>query len=661
MAVFVQGLVLLNQFRVEEYVASTPLGGHYRVIDQYRNKFLSLFLLPEFTSTKIEPIQELERSSSALRSLKHPHFIQYLGVFQTHEHAFLLEEWVDGPSLREILGEGSMRVEECLIYIKSLCSALDALHAKELVHLNLCPEFIRITGQGTIQLGGIGSTRSLGTAGHRILNKYPGLYLSPEQIRGEACHAASDVYALATLIFQMTTGAWINGKSPPKSEESIRRVHLEKIPLAPATIRDDIPDNFSRMVLWALRKDPEERLKNSTELLTSLSLAARIPVKDIPGNASPAKAPITAKALSNWKSPPLPRTSLIASDAAPLDDRLATLLHSPRERGRVKYPWKLVITLILAVGIIALLWIPTSDLEPTTIPATSTKFEAGAIPSPTKVIPPTPTAEHGGQIAFICTRNEFNQLCIVNRDGTGYTQLTDMDASSYYPVFTPDGEGLLFSSNRNGSFDLYLLVFDQKQLIQLTNRVGNVVSPDYSPDGRRIVFANRPDNLPTSIWRMDSDGSNQRMLYQGPDSIVAVAWSPAGDKIAYAMSAGIPQEYEIFIMDPDGMNHHRLTQGLKGIGGSLDWSPDGKYLLIYAGSINDNDIYRLDSISGELKQITDGGNNAGASYSPDGRFIVFNSTRNAGQADLFIMRADGSNPQQLTNHPEPDWGAHWSP
>jgi TolB protein len=236
-----------------------------------------------------------------------------------------------------------------------------------------------------------------------------------------------------------------------------------------------------------------------------------------------------------------------------------------------------------------------------------------------------------------------------------------MDASSYYPVFTPDGEGLLFSSNRNGSFDLYLLVFDQKQLIQLTNRVGNVVSPDYSPDGRRIVFANRPDNLPTSIWRMDSDGSNQRMLYQGPDSIVAVAWSPAGDKIAYAMSAGIPQEYEIFIMDPDGMNHHRLTQGLKGIGGSLDWSPDGKYLLIYAGSINDNDIYRLDSISGELKQITDGGNNAGASYSPDGRFIVFNSTRNAGQADLFIMRADGSNPQQLTNHPEPDWGAHWSP
>jgi len=510
-------------------------------------------------------------------------------------------------------------------------------------------------------LGGIGAARSLGATAHRILDKYPGLYLSPEQIRGMACQPASDMYALAALIYQMTTGAWINGKSPPKSEEAIRRVHLEKNPATPSTLSDEIPDHFSRMLLWALRKDPEERLKNGTELLTSLSLAARIPVKDIPSNISPTSAPITAKALSNWKSPSLPKTSLIASDVAPLEDRLATLLPSPRERGGVKFPWKVVIALILAVGIIALFWIPRSDHESTTIPATSTKFEAGAIPSPTKVIPPTPTAEHGGQIAFTCTRNEFNQLCIVNRDGTGYTQLTDMDASSYYPVFTPDGKGLLFSSNRNGSFDLYLLVFDQKQLVQLTDRVGNVVSPDYSPDGRRIVFANRPDNLPTSIWTMDSDGSNQRMLYQGPDSIVAVAWSPAGDKIAYAMSAGISQEYEIFTMDPDGTGHRRLTQGLRGIGGSLDWSPDGRYLLIYAGPINDNDIYRLDSTSGEFMRMTDGGNNAGARYSPDGRYIVFNSTRNADQADLYIMRADGSNPQQLTNHPEPDWGAHWSP
>jgi TolB protein len=309
----------------------------------------------------------------------------------------------------------------------------------------------------------------------------------------------------------------------------------------------------------------------------------------------------------------------------------------------------------------ALFWFvrPAPVAIPT--PIQFTPFAADYTPPPTFTPLPKPTDPNGGRIAFTCTRGDYNQLCLINRDGTGLTQLSDMNASNYYPAFSPDGSSLLFASNRNGPFDLYLLVFGQKELIQLTKYVGDVVSPDYSPDGQKIVFVNRvsPDS-PTAIWIMNSDGLNPHPVYTGTNTIVAVAWSPDGEQIAYAMSMGIPQEYEIYTMNVDGKNHLRISQGLKGIGGSIDWSPDGERLLIYAGAYGDKNLYTLDVPTGKYTQLTDGGNNAGGSYSPDGRYIVFNSLRNNDQADLYIMRANGENQIQLTNDPEPDWGAVWT-
>ena len=289
-----------------------------------------------------------------------------------------------------------------------------------------------------------------------------------------------------------------------------------------------------------------------------------------------------------------------------------------------------------------------------------TPFVAAAFtPPPTATLKPRPTETHGGRIAFTCTRGDYNQLCLINRDGTGLSQITDMDANNYYPTFAPDRSSLLFASNRNGPFDLYLLSFEQKQLFQITENIGNVVSPDYSPDGRRIVFTNRVSDGPASIWMVNADGLNPHQVYAGADTIVAVAWSPDGEKIAYAMSVGVPQEYEIFIMDSEGRNHVRISDGLQGIGGSIAWAPDSTHVLIHAGPFGDKDIYRLDARTGEATQITDGGNNASASYSPDGLYIIFNSLRNNDQADLYIMRSDGTNQTQLTNHPEPDWDAKW--
>jgi TolB protein len=275
---------------------------------------------------------------------------------------------------------------------------------------------------------------------------------------------------------------------------------------------------------------------------------------------------------------------------------------------------------------------------------------------------PPPTKEHIGRIIFTCTRGDYNQLCMVNADGTGYQQLTSLQAHSYYPVFSPLGGSVVYASNQNGGvFDLFLFIFEGAKLIRLTDHIGNVVSPTFSPDGKKILFANQAGEGPTSLWTVDDTGKNPDLLYSGPNTIVAVDWSPIGDRIAFAMALDKPDSYEVFIMNADGSNAHQLTRNLPGIGGSLDWSPDGKSLLIYAGPPGDKNIFLINVDAETATQLTNGGNNAASSFSPDGQWIAFNSLRNNDQADIFIMRPDGSDVRQVTTDPEPDWQPQWEP
>jgi Tol biopolymer transport system component/serine/threonine protein kinase len=653
------GKTLLNQYRIEEFITSTPLGDLYRVTDTRSNRILALTQLPKTISEDSEALKELEEIAGKLRNIKLPNTATYYGVFQTPQYAFLLEDWVDGPTLRDVYQRSPIHVNEALIFVRAICNILDPLHKQNLLHLNLIPEFIHINKQGEIVLSGLAGCQPMGTKNFKTLQKYPQLYFAPEQITGKILSSAADTYALAVNLYQLTTGVWINGKAAPKTSETIRKAQIETIPPAPISINPNIPDNFSRMTLWALRKKPEDRLKTTTELLTSLALAAQTTVDAIPLRITPKAAPATSAILSEWQFLPIPKPNLIAQDLPPLHDRLSAL-NEQKPRKKTRIGLVPIFLLLLSTGFVSLFWVvkPAPTPVPTPIQVTPFVPEYTSVP-PTFTAVPKPTDVHGGRIAFTCTRGDYNQLCMINRDGTGLAQLTDMEASNYYPVFTPDGEALLFSSNRNGAFDLYLLDFSEKQLFQLTTNVGNVISPDYSPDGRQIVFANRFGEGPTSIWMVNADGINPRLVYTGNNSIVAVAWAPNGEKIAYAMSLGQPQEYEIFTMDINGKNHVRVSEGLLGIGGSIDWSPDSQNLLIHAGPYDDKNIFRLDVNTLQFTQLTDGGNNAGAVYSPDGRYIVFNSLRNDDQADLYIMRSDGTNEVQLTNHPEPDWGAQW--
>jgi len=331
---------------------------------------------------------------------------------------------------------------------------------------------------------------------------------------------------------------------------------------------------------------------------------------------------------------------------------------------------------LIVIGLLALLLflVPTYTPEEIDVPASFTPPPSlpptnSPAPPPTHTPAPLPTGLHGGRIIFTCTRGDYNHLCMVNQDGSGLLRLTDVFANDYYPVFSPQGGAIAFASNRSrGTFDLYFMVLSTSSLIPLTEEIGNAFSPDFSPDGERVVFANKPaDDGPTALYIVDRNGENLRMLYSGPNyagptSIVGVDWSSNGSTIAFAMRTTQLYEYDIFLIDADdGQPPQQLNTGLLGITGSLDWSPDGRHLLISAGPPNEKDIFSLDLQANTIRRLTYGGNNNSPSFSPDGQHIAYNSLRNGGQADIYIIRADGTDERQLTDHPEPDWQPQWEP
>ena len=311
---------------------------------------------------------------------------------------------------------------------------------------------------------------------------------------------------------------------------------------------------------------------------------------------------------------------------------------------------------------------PTSQFDTETLPAaieaTSTREVIEMENSPTSLpenatITPDINEQYFpallGKIVFTCTPELYNQLCLMNADGSDYVRITDHKANDYYPSLSNNGEMVYFVSNRTGQFEVYSLNLISNATIQLTNQIGNPSAPGLSPDGSLVVFALKNDDG-QSIWLTGVDGKDPYPITDEQWNEIDPSWSPDGRQIAIAAVRG--GYVELFTLKPDGSEIRQVTKGVYGIGGRNSWSPDGSKLVFYAGPKGDRDIYIVEITSGEITQLTHGGNNTGPCFSPDGQWIAFSSSRN-GDHDVFVMRLDGSQVTQLTDNDYDDWQPRW--
>ena len=298
-------------------------------------------------------------------------------------------------------------------------------------------------------------------------------------------------------------------------------------------------------------------------------------------------------------------------------------------------------------GTAPVLDLATATLAPTLVPT----LDGAVPPTPVPSLLPDPDGgpSEAGKIVFTCYINQIDQICLMNADGTGRRQLTNLSATAFYASLSPDGQRVYFSSNQTGTFEIYSIAVDGNGLRRLTNGIGSLYAPELSPDGERIIFTSRGNGL----WVMNPDGSNPRALTFKDD--IDPTWSPDGSMIAFASNRS--GERQLFVANANGKKVEQVTD-LNNMGGRSSWSPDGTKLAFYRGPEGDRDIYVINIDGSGLQRLTNGGDNLAPSWSPDGNWIAFTSFRD-GNNEIYIVHPDGKGETRLTNSPTSDWQPRW--
>jgi TolB protein len=148
-------------------------------------------------------------------------------------------------------------------------------------------------------------------------------------------------------------------------------------------------------------------------------------------------------------------------------------------------------------------------------------------------------------------------IVVMNADGNDRKNLTNTPASEWVPVWSPDGQTIAFSSDRDGDSEIYLMNRDGSNVRQLTDNDGYDGTPRWSPDGTRIAFDTDRDGGDWDIYIMNADGSNPLPVTSNSTNDFAESWSPDGRWLVYLSDSD--GDNEICIIGVDGLNPSRLT------------------------------------------------------------------------------------------------------
>ncbi len=262
-------------------------------------------------------------------------------------------------------------------------------------------------------------------------------------------------------------------------------------------------------------------------------------------------------------------------------------------------------------------------------------------------------APRTAKIAFTSVRDGNYEIYVMDVDGKNPRNLTNHAGSDDSPAWSPDGRRIAFYSSRPEGSGLYVMDADGSNPRYLAP-VGCCPDPAWSPDGKKIAFAWRVEGLSMEIGVIDVDGGTPRILTNNPFSDESPTWSPDGRQIAFKSTRdGI----SIYVMDSDGSNQRLLAKPPPETGGDSypAWSPDGKKIVFESSRKNGKaDIYVMNADGTNRRRLTKHlAHDRFPAWSPDGEKIVFYSERDGGIGEIYVMDANGNNQQNLTNHP---WG-----
>ncbi|MEM7335212.1 MAG: LamG-like jellyroll fold domain-containing protein [Chloroflexota bacterium] len=288
--------------------------------------------------------------------------------------------------------------------------------------------------------------------------------------------------------------------------------------------------------------------------------------------------------------------------------------------------------------------------------------------TPTMTHAPTPTGtpfyDDTPLIVFTSERAGSESIyTMLANNGASQQQITTGNVIDTHPSWSPDGQWIVFSSNRSGQFEIYKMRWDGTDIVQLTFNNLETKEPSWTPNGQEIIYAIKLSNNQWKLYIMSEDGSNQREIVNDTGFSELDGSLSVNDRTIVYQYCDPSQAVscEIYSMNKDGTNRINLTNSASGRSDvSPAISPDGTQIA-YTSSAGNADIWIMDINGNNNRRLVCGADrDVHPEWSPDGTQIAFASNR-GGNYDIYIIDLDAEcdDVMQYTTSPANDFNPVW--
>jgi serine/threonine-protein kinase len=274
--------LLHGRYRLDEPIGHGGMALVHRGYDTALDRVVAVKLLADNLTGDEECRRRFVREARLAAALAHPNIVRVFDAGEQDGRPFIVMEHVAGESLRQLLArEQRLDSARAVDLAVQACAGLQHAHDRLLVHRDVKPHNLLLGADGILKIADFGIARPT----HGTQLTLPGgilgtaAYLAPEQAAGDEATAASDVYALGLVVYELLTG------SPPYAYKSLAdRLRAPREPAPPLRVASGVPPALEREVLRALELDPRDRPPSARSFAAALQAA-------LPGTASAGEAP----------------------------------------------------------------------------------------------------------------------------------------------------------------------------------------------------------------------------------------------------------------------------------------------------------------------------------------------------------------------------------
>ena len=623
----------IAHYRIVRQLGAGGMGLVYEAEDTKLGRRVALKFLKESTIQDTGAMDRFLREARSASALNHPGICTVYAIEECDGRTFIAMELLEGESLDKVLHRGTMPIAHCVEVCVEIADALDAAHKKGIIHRDIKPANIFLTARGTTKILDFGLAKLMEVEGgpseetlgesETMFQTNPGttvgtvVYMSPEQARGEALDARTDLFSLGSVMYGMVTG-----RHPFQGSTSavIFANILHTAPVSPVQFNSDIPVELDRIINKLLEKDREMRYQVAAELRADLKRLLRElepgrPPSDSSVAASRASVSAAHAAAKSSGSGHKPISSTVIVDAAS-QNKLGT--------GVIL---AVVVMLALAAAYGAYTFVQKGKHLP------FEKFSIENI-SNNGHISQAAISPDGVYLLQALDENGMQSLWLHHIPTQTNKEVVEPAATIYEGLtFSPDGNYIYFVRREEAEESISVLYRASVLGGEPKVIIRDVDSPiTFSPDGTRFAFLRQLHDSPKwDLVLAKSDGAIERPIFTGrllkSDSYVP-AWSPDGktilipivqpskDAIGGFSEVDTATGKEQVLPDPSGHIYYVPT-----------WLPDGSGLIVNSSKLDSNhrqiQLGFLAGPSGEFRPLTADTNNYGAqTISKDGKTLA---------------------------------------